>query len=163
MAVAIPLIALALTAVGTGVGTYAAVQQGNAADDAAKFNAKVAQNEAQNEATRTAFEASQIRRKNLIRSGDQRAAYAKAGVDLSGSATDVLFDTGIQGELEAMGALYGGAMASASLRSRARLSVLEGQNAQTAGYLSAGSTLLTGGARGATTYYENTFPSFRRN
>lgn len=151
---AVGVIGVVLSAIGTGIGAYAQAQAGEAADKAAKFNAKVAQNQATEAQMRAGFEAGQVRRRNLIRSGDQRAAYAKSGVDISGSANDVINDTGIQGELAALATLYGGASQAQNLRAQAQLDIFSGQQAQTAGWLGGGTTLLTGGARTAGMAYD---------
>lgn len=152
MAVALPAIAVALTAVGTGVAAYGAVSQGQAAKEAGHFNAQVARNQATAEQQRADFEAQAVRRRNTIVAGQQRAAFAKAGVDLTGSAEDVIYDSAIQGEIDRMAALYGGATAAGYYRSRAKLSVFEGDQAASASYFNAGGTVLTGAARGVQTY-----------
>ena len=144
MAVALPAIAIALTAVGTGIGVYSAVQQGKAAEDAANYNAKVAENSARAAAEQAEAEARQIRRLNVLRSGAQRAGYGKAGVDLSGSAEDVFFDTGAQGELEALSALYAGDIQSGYYQSRAIGSRFEGRQARSAATLRAAGTVIGG-------------------
>lgn len=143
------LIAVALAAVGTGVSAYAAVAQGQAAEDAGKFNAAVAANDATNAQNQANFEATQIRRRNAIRGGSDRAAFAKGGVDISGSAQDVLFDNAIQGELDVMAAQYGGAARAQYYTSKGALAKFEGRQAASAGVLNAGSTILTGASRAA--------------
>lgn len=157
MAVALPLVAVALA----GVGAYAAVQQGKAAEDAAEYNAKVAENNAQAAADQAAAEALQVRRVTRLRAGAQRAGYGKAGVDLSGSAEDVFFDTGAQGELEALSALYAGATQSGYYQSRAAGSRFEGRQARSAASLNAASTLIGGlGTAAQLSYRMNSEPSF---
>jgi hypothetical protein len=145
-------IALALTAVATGVGTYASVAQGSAAKEAGKnqqrsenANAKAAQDAA-------ALEAGQIRRKNLLRMGSQRANAAKSGVLVDDSAADVIYDSSIQGELEALSSLYSGASAASYARSRGRNAAWEGKQAAKAGYIGAGSSVIGGLNSGVNTF-----------
>ena len=145
-AAAAAIVAITASVLSAGVGTYAAVASAEAASDAADFNAKVAENQALAEQQKAAFEAKQIRRKNLLRSGSQRALYAKSGITIE-SGQDVMYDSAIQGELDALAALYGGNTAATYYGSKAKLSRLEGANARTSGYLSAGGTLLGGAAR----------------
>lgn len=147
----ISLISLAVGLAGTGVAVYGSVKQGEATAEAAKrsqeaenANAKAAQDAA-------ALEAGQIRRKNLLRLGSQRADAAKSGV-LIDNASDVIYDTSIQGELEALSSLYSGNTSAAFSRSRGRNAALEGANAKSASYIQAGGTLI-GGLGKATAAY----------
>jgi len=152
---ALPIIAVALAAVGTGVAVYGSVQQGQAQEDAAKraqeaenANAKAAQDAA-------ALEAGQIRRKNLLRLGSQRAAAAKSGVLIDDSAADVIYDTSIQGELEALSALYSGAQSAAYSRSKGKLARQEGAAAKQGSQIQAGSTLIGGASRAVGVYNQS--------
>jgi len=154
----IALIAVAATAAGTGVAVSSNIQQGKAADETAKFNAKIAENDALAAQQQAAAEAEQIRRKNRLLSGAQRAGYGKAGVDLSGTE-DVLTDSGTQGELEALSALYAGNRAATYDQSRASASRFQGDNAKAAGNLNAAGSLLGGLSSVGTQLSTN--PSFR--
>jgi hypothetical protein len=144
MPAALPFIALAVTAVGTGVSTYAAIEQGKAADDAAKATQQSEKRNAQAASDAAALEAGQVRRKNLQRLGSQRAAAAKSGVLIDDSAADVIYDSSIQGELEALSVLYSGASQAGYYRSRGSIAAMEGKNAKQAGYLKGGATLIGG-------------------
>ncbi len=164
-ATALALTAVALTAAGAGVGAYSSIQAGKASEDAAKYNAKIAENNAAVAARDAAAEAAQIRRQNLLRSGKQRAAAGKAGVDLSGSFEDVFFDTGAQGELEAMSALYAGEVTNRAFESRAIGSRFEGRQARAAGNIGAASSIIGGLGNAASigARYSSAEPSFRSN
>jgi hypothetical protein len=139
------VVAVVATVVSAGVGTYAAVSSAEAAKDSSKFNADVARNKALAEQQKASFEATQIKRRNLLRLGSQRASLAKAGITIE-SGDDVVYDTAIQGELDVMSALYGGNSAATYYQSKAKLSKMEGDNAATAGYLKAGGSVV-GGAK----------------
>jgi hypothetical protein len=154
MAQAVAIIGLVVSAASAGVGAYSSIQQGEAADKASKFNANVAQNQAAETSMRAGFEAQQIRRKNLILSGDQRAAYAKSGVDISGSAVDVMNDSGVQGELSALASLWAGQNQSQKYLSQAKLDIFQGDQSRSSGYLSAGGTILSGSANVAGKAYD---------
>lgn len=160
-------IALAAVAASTALGAYSAVQQGEAAEDAAEYNAKVAENNAQAAADQAAAEALQVRRAARLRAGTQRAGYGKAGVDLSGSAEDVYIDAGTQGELEALSTLYAGATQSGYYQSRAVGSRFEGRQARAAGNLNAAATVIgglgTGASLGAGAFQGGSEPGFRPN
>jgi hypothetical protein len=68
------------------------------------------------------------------------------------SAADVIYDTAIQGELEAQSVLYGGAQAAAYNRSRGNIARLEGKNAKSASRIQAGATVIGGLGNAASTY-----------
>ena len=109
-------------------------QQGEAAEEAAKYNAAVAQNDAVATQNAAAYEARQIRRKNLMRLGMQRAEAGKTGVSLDAGSSfdDVMFDTAIQGELEAQAALYTGNVRSQAARASGAMATWEGKQAKRA-------------------------------
>ena len=149
----IALIGVAVSAIGTGVGVATSVQaaneQADAAKKAAEFNNAVAQNSAIAANQAAAYEARQIRRRNLLRLGAQRAIGSKSGIDITagGSIDDVIFDSAVQGELEANAAEYAGAVQSANYRSRGAMSVFEGrQQANAAGYKGAASLIAGAGS-----------------
>lgn len=163
MAETLAVVAVALTAVSAGVGTYAAVEQGNAAKDAGKRQQDIANQNAKAAQDAAALEAGQIRRKNLLRLGAQRAGAAKSGVLIDDSAGDVITDSAIQGELEALSAVYSGNSAAASQRNRGNLARYEGNQAASASYINAGSTLIGGIGRGVNQYRARQEPSFGGN
>jgi hypothetical protein len=99
-----------------------------------------------------------VRRENLLRLGKNRASTAKSGVLIEDSASDVAYDNSIQGELEAMSAMYSGAAEANYQRSRGKIALREGAAAKRAGYVSGAGTLI-GGA--STTISK--MPSFKRN
>ncbi len=156
---AVAAIAVALTAIGTSVAVYGAVEQGNAAKDAANQQKDAENANAQAAAQAAELEAGQIRRRNLLRLGSQRAAAAKSGVLIDDSAADVIYDTSIQGELEAMSALYSGATQAGYYRSRGKAAAAEGAAAQRAGQIAGAGTLIGGIGKGVRTAY----PTLGRN
>ena len=144
---AIPWIVAAISVAGTAAGTYSAIEQGNAAEDASKRNAKAQNTNARVAAEQAQYAADRQRSENRRRLGAQRAAGAKSGIDLSGgSFSDVLLDTSVQGEMDALASIYQGQATASAYQSSARNSLLEGRAAKQAGYLRAGSTLLSGAA-----------------
>lgn len=143
---------LAIAAAGAGVGAYSAVQAGEAQKDAAKYNAAVQKNNALTASQQAKYQADRIAKRNRIILGRQRAAYAKSGIDLSGSAEDVLMDSMIEGELDKRAALYAGATSAQSSLARAKLDEFEGRTAQRAGYTRAGASILGGASQGLGAY-----------
>lgn len=143
MAVAVPYLVVASAA----VSAYGAIRQGQAAKAASKFNAAVADQNAvlaRQEARELAVQQS---RENYLRLGAIRAAQGKSGGAAGeGSVLDVIGDAASQGELQRQYILRSGEMKAAGFTNTGMLDRMSGKNAQTAGYLQAGSALLSGGA-----------------
>jgi hypothetical protein len=137
-----------------------AVTQKQAADASAKVasvNAKNEEVQAGVAAQQAQLEAEQQRRQNRLRLGAQRAAAAKNGIDLSsGSIEDVMQDTAVQGELDALSTIYAGQTQASYLRGRASVSRAEARNYKSAGTMSAVTTLIGGAGRAAGTYASRT-------
>lgn len=135
------------------VGAIGAIQQGNAAKAAANYNATISMQNAEIARNDAAMQAQQIDRENYMRLGAIRTAQGKSGGAAGeGSVLDVLGDVAAQGELEKQYALYQGEQRARGYTNTATLDVFSGRNAQTAGYLRAGTELLGGGAKAYTSY-----------
>ncbi len=142
MAAAVPFI-IAASAVVSAVG---AIQQGKAAEAAANFNATVAQQNAQIVRTQAKADARQSERETYLRLGAIRAAQGKSGGAAGeGSVLDILGDTAAQGELEKQDIIYRGELRARGFTNDATLDIAQGKAAKTAGYLKAGTDLLSGG------------------
>lgn len=149
MAMAIPFVMLASAA----VAAISAVQQGKAAKAADEFNANVSLQNATISRADAAAAATQVDRENYMRLGAIRAAQGKSGgASGQGSVLDVLADNAMQGELERQNVIYQGEQRARGYANTAALDVTAGKNAQTAGYMKAGSELLSGGAKAYTAY-----------
>ena len=161
--------AVAASAVGTGVAAYGAIEQGNAAEDAAKRTQQAENANAQASMEAASLEAGQVRRKNLLRLGSQRADAAKSGVLISDSANDVIYDTAIQGELEAQSVLYSGASAASYQQQRGMNARAAGASAKSGSYINAGSSVIGGLGKTAGIYADTagtrggSMPTFARN
>lgn len=108
-------IAIAATLASAAVSAVGAVQQGRAQARSDDFNAAVARNNAiaaqQNALAarqQAALEAQRTRRGTVRALGAQTAAFAKSGVQITGSAQDIMFDSAIEGEMDALLQLYRG-------------------------------------------------------
>lgn len=144
MAAAVPFV-IAASAV---VGAVSAIQQGNAAKAAADYNATISMQNAGIARSDAQAQATQIERENLLRLGSIRAAQGKAGGAAgAGSILDVLGDVAAQGELDKQFALYEGEQRARGYTNTANLDTFSGKQARTAGYLKAGTELLSGGAK----------------
>lgn len=154
MAVAIPMIAMAaLAAAGTVVTILGQQKATEAQEGAAKFNAAVASNNALSSRQAAAAEAERIRQRNRRLAGAQRANYAKAGIDISfGTPQDVILDSAVQGEMDAMTTIYQGQTTANNQNARAVLFKMEGEAARASLPWAIAGTALQGAATIASAY-----------
>lgn len=122
-----------LGAVGTGLSVVGAIQGGKADASANQFNADAARREA---ASREAAQRTAAQRQL----GSIRAGVSKSGATMEGTPLMVLSESAANAEIDALNTRYSGEREGALYDSRAR-------NARTAGYMRAGTSLLTGASR----------------
>lgn len=144
-------------------GTYAAGEQADAAAESqALFNEQDAQLQEANAAVSlqqaSANEESQ-RREARRRLGAMRGEIAQSGTGMLGSNADIYSQSARDAELDALNIRYGGLMESkgllnqsAAAKSNAGQARAGGNAAKQAGYLRAGTTLITGGSDIYNTY-----------
>lgn len=118
-----------LSTIGTAAGIAGAVGAGRAEGAAADFNAQSAAQEAQ--ARENAQRAQAQRQLGMI-----RANVSKSGATMEGTPLAVLSESAANAEIDALNTRYSGQRESALYSAR-------GQNARTAGYMRAGTSLLS--------------------
>jgi hypothetical protein len=148
-----------LTIGSTVLGAAGQIQQSQATAAASKYNAQVANmnatindQRAKDAINRGALEEQKKRQQVAGVLGQQKAAMAANGVDVTfGSPLDTLVDTSKLGELDALTIrtnsyreAYDYKVAAANNTASANLDNLNAKNAETGGYLSAAGTILTG-------------------
>ena len=141
-------ISAAVAVVGAGVSAYGMYAQGQAQKQMADYNAKVQQNNAAMKMQQGQYEAGLIAQRNRRLRGAQAAASGKAGVDVSGSVSDVMYDSALQGEVNRLSAIYKGQIGSDESASAASLSRASGESAVSQSYWGAAGTLLSGAGQG---------------
>ena len=142
MAVAIPFLMMASAA----VAAYGAIQQGQAAKAAGKFNEAVNAQNAEIARTNARVQAGQVQRENALRLGAIRAAAGASGGTQEGSVLDVIADVGRQGELDRQYVIYQGEAQARGYTNTASLDRMGAKAASNASYYKAGSELLGGAA-----------------
>jgi len=143
----------ALLVAGTAMSAIGAIQQGRAQKAAADYNATINMQNAEIARRNAALEEKQAEREDYLRLGAIRAAQGKAGgMAGEGSVLDVLGDVAAQGELERQNIIYRGELNARGFTNTAQLDRFSGKQAQRAGYMKAGSELLTGGAQAYSAY-----------
>lgn len=141
MAVAVPYLILAAATV-SAVG---AVRQGQAAKAAADYNATIANQNAQAAAAQGEAASEQQARESERKMGSAMAAYGASGVQMgSGSPMDVLADVARSSELDRQTTVYNYKMRGLGFQDQAGLDIAQGENASSAGYLTAMGALFQG-------------------
>ena len=118
-----------LSTVGTAVGALGAIQGGKAESKASQYNADAARAEAQ--ARETAQRTAAQRQLGSIRAGVSKSCATMAGTPLA-----VLSESAANAEIDALNTRYSGQREAALYEAR-------GRNAKTAGYIRAGTSLLS--------------------
>jgi hypothetical protein len=156
-----PITAVVATVASTTIGAYGQYQAGQAAKQAGDYNAAIARNNqiiaeraAVDAEKRGEIAADEQRRKTARIAGAQRAAFGSSGLALdSAYSMDILGDTAAFGELDALTIksnaqreAYGYRVQGMNYAAEEVMSRVRGKNANTAGMISAASTLIGGGA-----------------
>ena len=118
---------------GSIVGAVGAIQGGNAENSAAQFNAQSARMEAESRENAQRAQAKQ-------QLGSIRAGVSKSGATMEGTPLAVLSESAANAEIDALNTRYSGQREAALYEAR-------GRNAKTAGYMRAGTSLLSSAGR----------------
>lgn len=137
----------ALLIAGTAMQAIGAIQQGNAAKSAADYNAAIAEQNATVERQQAGAREDAKRREVRQILGQQRAAFAQSGGGMGGSAADVMHQSSVNGELDALTLRYEGDLRARGLEAGATQERFAGKQAQTQGYMQAVGTILGGASR----------------
>lgn len=132
--VTIGTVAAVASASATVYGGYQAKQQGDAANETAKYNARLSENEAIKTRNKGAEEENQQRRRTAELISSQRASLGASGVEVgSGSALQLQTDAATLGEADALRIRSNFGDAAQGLDDQAELTRIEGKNAKSAG------------------------------
>ena len=133
----------------TAFNAYGKIQQSKYAQGQANLQAQQSDYQAGIEQKAGLQTAQIIRRAGTRQVGAANAAYAGAGVKVGeGSALETERQIGLDSEHDAFQAILQGDRRAAGLRTDASLSRINGNALQTAGYVNAAGTLLSGGYQG---------------
>jgi hypothetical protein len=138
------LVAAGLSAAATALSAVGALRQGQAAAATAKYNEAIDAQKAQQARDAAAVQAGQVQRDTTAQIGQQEAAYAAGGVDMSGSPLLVMSDTASQGALKAALTKWQGETQATADLNQSALDSAQGRAAQQGSIIQAGSSLLTG-------------------
>ena len=143
----------AMAAVGTIQQGAAAAAQGRSQQQAQQYNATVKQQNAVLARQQAGAREEQQRRGARQMMGQQRASLAQAGIGMGGSALDIEEQSAVRAELDALTIAYEGDLQAQGLLAGAQqdlyygeMAKSRGENEQTASYISAGASILSGAA-----------------
>lgn len=130
---------------GGGLMAYGAIQQGKAQKKMHDYNAAQLRQNAIIEQSQGNLREEAQRRKASQVAGQQAAAIAQSGGGMGGSAADIMRESAINAELDAMTIRYESELKSKGLKNQAAGEQYAGEVARQAGYYNAiGSVLNTG-------------------
>ena len=135
------------TLASAAVSAAGSIAQGNAAKSAANYNAAVARQNADIARANATADADRQREQAGRLAGRQRAATGASGITPEGSPLDVMADSALSAELDALTTQYRGELQARSYGQDATLQGMRGSAAQEAGYIGAGSALLSGASK----------------
>lgn len=123
------------------------IVQAGAESAAENYNADIAMQNA----TMANNQAAEEERKNRVQSkkqlGDIRASYGSSGVNIDGSALDVLEESAANAELDSLQIKHGGQVKARAYENEANLDRFRAKNAKVAGYFGAASSVLNSGSK----------------
>jgi len=146
-------IVVAVIAVGALASAGTAVYSGEQARKAQSYNADAMEEQARAERMKADYEAGILKRNADKMRARMRLNYLSSGVDISeGTAMMVMAEDAKQAEMDFQAIRYGGNAAAIRAKQEARMARYQGASAARAGYINAGSSLLTGAGQAAQTY-----------
>ncbi|CAB4182710.1 hypothetical protein UFOVP1090_28 [uncultured Caudovirales phage] len=136
---------IAIVTAGT-IGAVGSIQAANAAEKQGEAARNAANVEAVTASQQAASEASRVRDRNKRIAASQRVSFLKSGLTLDGTE-DVIYDSAIQGELDALNVTYRGDVAATGSRTRGSLANAAAKSQATAyRYQAVGSVLGAAGS-----------------
>ena len=136
-------LATALSIASTAAGVLGALQQGQAASAQADYQASVANRNAEISRVQTEQRLETQDRERRLRRGAAMAAGGASGVGVE-SFGDILSSSAVQEEMDLLNIKQQGLLQAQNFESEARFAKMQGKQAKTASYMSAGTKLLGG-------------------
>ena len=135
-----------LTMFGDVIQGVGGLMQGFEIQDAYDYNAGILDQQAEQVMVAAGLQEEEIGTAESEMLGTQKAMYAKAGVTMSGSPTDVALQTATNFEFDKLVTDYNAKVKESYLQSEANMSKMYGKEAATQGMFKMGSSLLSAGA-----------------
>ena len=137
----------ASSAIGIGasvLGAVGSVVTGVAGAKAAEYNKAVDLQQAKTSTEQAAYKAAAIEKQTRLRTQATQGAMLQNGLELSGSATDLVNAERDQGHLDALTAIYDGTVRANNATNAAKLESRKAANSYLSGFIGAGTKLMSG-------------------
>lgn len=157
------IIAIVAAIAAASVSAYGAHQAAKSQEDVADYNAKVARNNAIAAKNSASYDADRLRDRNKRLRATQATSYLKAGVTLEGSAQDVMYDSALEGEMDALSVVYKGQLEINSQGAGADIYKMQGGAARQTGQYAVASSVLSGVGSAGSAYGSYQNASYRRD
>lgn len=142
-----PWVAAAAVVAGTAISAYGQIKSSQAQSNASDFDAAKAEQNATLSVAQ-AGEDERVFRVGLRKSlGTMRTQYAASGLQVAGTAADIIGESAANGELDALKLRHAGSVKAAGYQSDVSLDRMRADAYGTSGYLSASGSLLGGTGR----------------
>lgn len=144
----IPIVSGIASVASTAFSIYQGIQEGEYQRDIADYNVRIAENEAK-DTRNVATEKENIHRRKVASvATSQRASFGAKGVDINtGSAADLIEDTSLLGEVDALRIRETGSKQVDALGREASLIDAQGNQARSQGHVNAAGSALSGISR----------------
>lgn len=130
---------------GASIAAVGRIQEGKAAERAAKYNARIQERNMAAVRDQTSADVADSKRESRRRLAAINASYAANGIDSStGSALDVFADQATEDALATMRIAYKGELRAQGYSEQAVLDRMKGKSVRSASYIGAASELTTG-------------------
>jgi hypothetical protein len=140
-------IAVVALAAGTGLQAYSSYEQGKSREAIFKYNEQVKRNEARQQEYLTARKRANIEKEGRRLRASQMAAYAKSGVQFTGTPIEVMAESAAAFKEDELMAQYEGDAVRRNLLQEADISEYRADSARRAGRLGVGESLFSGTAQ----------------
>ncbi|RQO38614.1 hypothetical protein DBR37_01585 [Herminiimonas sp. KBW02] len=138
-------VAMYAAAASAALGAYTALENGAQQKNQMNYQAEQAQADADAAASQSQVEAAQIRKAVQRQRASARAALSESGVNVDvGTGELIQSDIEQEGEKDALTTIYNGSTARNKLKAQAQGFTIAGKNAQSAGYMNAANSALSG-------------------
>ncbi len=142
-------VAAAVVAAGAVVGAVGAEEKGASEQSAANYNANIAYTQAAQAKQEATENARRQRVSSEMQLGNMRAQYGASGVQMEGSALDVMQASASRAELDAQTIIHQGDMKAWAYQSNASMETFKGVQAAKEADFSAAGSLIGGGGKAA--------------
>ena len=148
-------IMMVATVAGTAMSSYSQIQQGKTANKIAQRNAQIQTRNAQIAQQNAEFNAKLKEREDKRRRSSQVAGLQPSGVEIyEGTNLIAMAEQEFTDDMNAQLIRRGGTIEAQNLRMQADITSAQGKASRQAGYMGAGSSLLTGAGEAGTQYYQ---------